>query len=329
MPALAVTSGTSLFSSILGARASSSAANTQAQAAQQAANASLQAGQNAAGMMQDATRAATGAATDATAQGIQSMQAGTATANDALLEAIRRATGNQQAFVGAGNDAVRNLAAMFAPGGAGTQQFSFNAQDFQGDPGYQFQIEEGQRALERSAAARGAGPISGATMRALARYSQGLADQAYGSAYERAQRTFQMNRENAITPQLALAQLGQGAIQNVNAIDANLTGTAARNTADAGRFAGGAQINLGELIAGLGTRNAETSGRFLVGAQADANNARMGAANARAAGTMGVANAWGSGVRDIGRDLAGWISRRPPRQVGGEGLYGAFGDGLS
>lgn len=46
-------------------------------------------------------------------------------------------------------------------------------------PGYQFRLQEGQRAAERSAAARGS-LASGATMRALARYGEGLAANEYG-----------------------------------------------------------------------------------------------------------------------------------------------------
>lgn len=47
-------------------------------------------------------------------------------------------------------------------------------------PGYQFRFNEGQRAAERSAAARGS-LASGGTLRALARYGEGLAANEYGA----------------------------------------------------------------------------------------------------------------------------------------------------
>ena len=55
---------------------------------------------------------------------------------------------------------------------------------FRTDPGYQFAFSEGQKAIERSAAARGR-LQSGATMKALTRFGQGIADQQYGEYYNR------------------------------------------------------------------------------------------------------------------------------------------------
>lgn len=52
------------------------------------------------------------------------------------------------------------------------------------DPSYQFQLSEGMKALDRTAAARG-GLLSGATLKGAQRYGQGLASQEYGNAYNR------------------------------------------------------------------------------------------------------------------------------------------------
>lgn len=51
---------------------------------------------------------------------------------------------------------------------------------FTGTPGYQFQLDEGAQAVDRSAAARG-GLFSGATMKASQRFGQGVAAQEYGN----------------------------------------------------------------------------------------------------------------------------------------------------
>jgi len=55
---------------------------------------------------------------------------------------------------------------------------------FRADPGYQFAFDEGQRAIQGSAAARG-GLLSGGALRALQRTGQGMADQQYGSYLDR------------------------------------------------------------------------------------------------------------------------------------------------
>lgn len=55
---------------------------------------------------------------------------------------------------------------------------------FHQDPGYQFALEQGQRSIDNSAAARG-GLLSGGAVKAGARFATGLADQQYGSFYDR------------------------------------------------------------------------------------------------------------------------------------------------
>lgn len=82
----------------------------------------------------------------------------------------------------AGTTALGQLSSGTAPGG----QFdkSFTMADFNADPGYQFRLDEGNRAISASAAARG-GVLSGGTLKALDKYSQGEASQEYGNAYDR------------------------------------------------------------------------------------------------------------------------------------------------
>lgn len=70
--------------------------------------------------------------------------------------------------VGSGNDLLRR----------------FSMDDFQADPGYQFRLEQGQKGIESSAAARG-GLLSGAAAKALTKYNQGFASNEYQNAYNR------------------------------------------------------------------------------------------------------------------------------------------------
>jgi len=76
--------------------------------------------------------------------------------------------------------------------------------DFQADPGYQFRLSEGQKALERSAAARG-GLYSGRAMKDATRFGQDLGSQEYGNYFNR----FQALRQNKLNPLQSLMGAGQ------------------------------------------------------------------------------------------------------------------------
>jgi hypothetical protein len=57
--------------------------------------------------------------------------------------------------------------------------------DISQDPGYQFRLEHGQKAVERQLAGMGGGVGSGRAMKELTRFGEGLAAQEYGNAYNR------------------------------------------------------------------------------------------------------------------------------------------------
>jgi hypothetical protein len=80
--------------------------------------------------------------------------------------------------------------------------FSMNA--FQADPGYAFRLSEGQKALERSTAAR-VGLQSGAALKAAARYGQEMGSQEFQNAFNR----FQAERSARLNPLQSLAGVGQ------------------------------------------------------------------------------------------------------------------------
>ncbi len=80
----------------------------------------------------------------------------------------------------------------------------FGMQQFQADPGYGFRLSEGQKALERSTAAR-VGLQSGAALKAAARYGQEMGSQEFQNAFNR----FQAEREARLNPLQSLAGVGQ------------------------------------------------------------------------------------------------------------------------
>ena len=107
--------------------------------------------------------------------------------------------------------------------GYGKYGRDFSMADYQADPGYAFRLSEGQKAIDRSAAARG-GTQSGAALRAATRYGQEAGSQEYGRAYDR----YQTNRSNQLAPLGSLMTSGQNAAANAGAAAGNY-GTSAGN----------------------------------------------------------------------------------------------------
>lgn len=103
------------------------------------------------------------------------------------------------------------------PGQTSAEQQQAAYDRFHVSLGYQFSFDQGQQAVENSAAARG-GVHSGATMKALDRFGTGLANQEYGDYYNR------LAAEAGIG-QTAVAQ-GNAAAQNYG----NAASTLAQNT---------------------------------------------------------------------------------------------------
>jgi hypothetical protein len=116
-------------------------------------------------------------------------------------------------------------------------QRDFTAADFQQDPGYAFRMSEGQRALERSAAARG-GLQSGGTLKALAQYGQNFASNEYQNAYNR----FNADRDRRFGRLGTIAGMGQASANQVGAAGQNFANQAGANMMGAANAQGAAQI---------------------------------------------------------------------------------------
>ena len=83
---------------------------------------------------------------------------------------------------------------------------SFGMDQFQADPGYQFRMSEGLKALERSASARGL-LQSGGTLKDITRFGQDAASQEYQNAFQR----YLTEREARMEPYRYLTGVGQAA----------------------------------------------------------------------------------------------------------------------
>lgn len=129
---------------------------------------------------------------------------------DNLNDKYGAETGNLDPYLQAGRQGITSLSSMLQPGGELTKQFSFDPKDLQNDPGYQFQLQQGQKAINNSTAANGLAG-SGSQAKALSQYNQGLAGTTYNNAYNRALTTFQTNRANTLAPLNTLIGAGQTA----------------------------------------------------------------------------------------------------------------------
>jgi len=140
------------------------------------------------------------------------------------------------------------------------QPFEYNAMT--ADPGYQFRLSEGQRAMGHQAGARG-GLVSGTSLKAMQEYSQNSASNEYNNAFNR----YQTERQARLGPLQSLANVGQ--------TSANLTGQlGAQNAANVGNMltSGAAASAAGQvgganaINSGLGTYLNYSQGNNLVSA---------------------------------------------------------------
>jgi hypothetical protein len=90
---------------------------------------------------------------------------------------------------------------------AASRYTPFGMSEFQADPGYGFRLAEGQKALDRQAAARG-GLISGGALKAAQRYGQEMGSQEYTNAFNR----YQTERQARLGPLQSLAGVGQSSV---------------------------------------------------------------------------------------------------------------------
>lgn len=138
---------------------------------------------------------------------------------------------------------------------------------FMTDPGYQFRMDEGQKALDRSASARG-GLLSGAALKATQRYGEGLAAQEYDNYIKRLFNLggyAQPATQTAASTGLGYAGLGQqatlaganarasGYLNQASAINQGITGLGqALGGVDWSALFGGGGFSGGSIGGGLG-----------------------------------------------------------------------------
>ena len=174
---------------------------------------------------------------DATEEAARIGAGASAAASAAQERMFNRQVELQEPWRKAGENALNKLVPL-------TEYKKFGASDFQSDPGYAFRLSEGQKALDRSAAARG-GLISGSALKAAQRYGQDMGSQEYTNAFNR----YQTERAAQLQPLQSLAGVGQTAANTLG----NAAGTYGTNMSNialgAGANAGNAALAQGNIRA--------------------------------------------------------------------------------
>lgn len=162
---------------------------------------------------------------DAAGSAADTQAAGTRDAANATLTGQREALAAQQPFLDAGYAGVNKLMSLLGIGtdksaaDFGSLNKPFTHGDLSQDPGFQFQRDQGQNALDRRGAA-GGGFYSGGALTEASAFNQGLAGTTYNDAFNR----HQVERANVLNPLQALAGQGQ--------TSANATGQIGMNGAN-------------------------------------------------------------------------------------------------
>lgn len=157
---------------------------------------------------------------------------GTNTIDEAALEREAQRIFEQQSNVGSGE-------------GFGELLQSFTGEDLENDPGFQFRLSEGQKAIENAARARGLS-LSPMTVKELLRYSQDFASNEFGNAFNRdiANRTTKFNFLTGTSGG------GQQAAQTVGNFGANMASNVGNLITGAGNARGAASIAGANAITG-------------------------------------------------------------------------------
>lgn len=122
-------------------------------------------------------------------------------------------------------------------GAFGSLTKSFGLEDFQKDPGYEFRLSEGLKALERTAAAR-TGTLSGPAVKAAARYNQDYASGEFQNAWNRDA----LNKANLFARVQALAGMGENAAGQTAGLGSVMATQAGQNIIGAGNAGAAATL---------------------------------------------------------------------------------------
>lgn len=178
------------------------------------------------------------------AQSAANTQAGAANnANATQLYMYNQNQSNMAPYLASGQQGLSELQSAMPDL---TRQFTMN--DFQQDPGYQFQLQQGEQAMQRSAAASGMLNSTG-TEQNLNNYAQGMAN----TDYQQALSNFTTNQQQRYNMLSGMAGMGLGsATQLGNMGQQAANGMSAAQMASGNAQASGIMGQANAVSGGLG-----------------------------------------------------------------------------
>lgn len=219
------------------------------------------------------------------------------TAAGGIEGAAQRGVGYLDPYMRAGQGAATTLADL-----VNAPEERFSGIDLTMDPSYQFRLQEGTNALQRSAAARGILQSTG-TAKALQNYGQQAASQEYQAAYQRALDTFKANQTGRQQRMQSLSDLAQ--------LGGRSAGYAGQLGLEGYTSAGKLRTGAAETAGGWGIGSANTQ-LGITGRYGDiARNMALGRAQATAGSQLGTGNTWANFWGQTGQNLGDWLQTNP------------------
>jgi hypothetical protein len=184
-------------------------------------------------------------ASNASESAAQTQANATDRATDVQAANLQQIRDSLQPFINSGYDAqgmLRNLLGIGTPtdsGSFGRLMKPFDATTWQQwkDPGYDFQLKQGQQALQNSQAAKD-GVLSGAALKDLIGFNQGMASTAYQNAFSR----YMTQNDTTYNRLASLLNLGESAAAGVGNTSAQVTSNIGQNITSAGNALAAGQI---------------------------------------------------------------------------------------
>ncbi len=325
-----ISAGSGLLSGVFGSKAADKAAKQVAAADQQVVtntNNTVQSGQQGVGA---ATQNGLSTLANATTGGQGLISQGTTGANTTLGSSAAQQQQLYSPFTSQAPGALNGIAQIANGDTLGSKFVAPTAESLAngqgpGGAGYQFTLQQGQDAINRAAAAQG-NLFSGGTLKSLANYTTGTANQYYGQAYNQALSTFQANQQSALNQVGTLQGLANFGLQGTAGAAGAIGQTssqAAANTQQGGLSQAQLGLTGAQGQAGLGLQGATTGAQIgLTGNQTIAN-ALTNAGQAQAAGTLGSTGSWLNALTTGTNALTGYLAGNQANRVNGGQIPGA------
>lgn len=161
-------------------------------------------------------------------------ESATQTAANTAMTQFNTVQGNLQPYMQAGNNAETTLTNILPQL---TAPVTMDESTLQQTPGYQFNLTQGLKSVQNSAAARGLG-VSGAALKGASTFATGLADSTYQNQFANAV----TNQTNAYNRLMGVVQTGEAAAAGTG-VPASVAGQTAANAQIAGGNAAAAGAN--------------------------------------------------------------------------------------